>query len=156
MFALKAFILLKNGNGRIGRALVEKILSQESGAPLLIAVSRVLEKRKKEYYAALERCNSCLDAQHFVEFFAEVILQAQKESLQLLVFLIKKSQMLLMLTGGLNPRQEKALLRMFAEGPNGFIGGLSAENYISITKTSRATATRDLADLVKKRPFLNR
>lgn len=58
--------------------------------------------------------------------------------------------MLLMLTGGLNPRQEKALLRMFPEGPNGFKRGLSAENYISITKTSRATATRDLADLVQK------
>ena len=39
---------------------------------------------------------------------------------------------------------------MFTEGPNGFKGGLSAENYIAITKTSRATATRDLADLVLK------
>ena len=39
---------------------------------------------------------------------------------------------------------------MFREGIDGFKGGLSAENYISITKTSRATATRDLADLVTK------
>jgi Fic family protein len=39
---------------------------------------------------------------------------------------------------------------MFAEGPAGFKGGLSAENYISITKTTRATATRDLNDLVEK------
>jgi len=50
----------------------------------------------------------------------------------------------------INERQEKALLRMFAEGPSGFKGGLSAENYIRITKTSRATASRDLADLVEK------
>ncbi len=47
-------------------------------------------------------------------------------------------------------RQEKALLRMFAEGPQGFKGGLSSENYLSITKTSKATATRDLTDLVDK------
>jgi Fic family protein len=40
---------------------------------------------------------------------------------------------------------------MFREGIDGFKGGLSAENYISITKTSRATATRDLQDLVDKR-----
>ena len=33
---------------------------------------------------------------------------------------------------------------------DGFKGGLSAENYISISKTSRATATRDLQDLVEK------
>lgn len=39
---------------------------------------------------------------------------------------------------------------MFEEGPQGFKGGLSAENYISITRTTRATATRDLADLVEK------
>jgi Fic family protein len=31
-----------------------------------------------------------------------------------------------------------------------FKGGLSAENYITITGTSRATATRDLHDLVEK------
>lgn len=40
---------------------------------------------------------------------------------------------------------------MFKEGIDGFKGGLSAENYISIAKTSRATATRDLQDLVEKR-----
>ena len=39
---------------------------------------------------------------------------------------------------------------MFREGIDGFKGGLSAENYISISRTSRATATRDLADLVEK------
>jgi Fic family protein len=50
----------------------------------------------------------------------------------------------------LNERQEKAIARMFREGIDGFKGGLSAENYLSITKTSRATATRDLQDLVEK------
>jgi len=39
---------------------------------------------------------------------------------------------------------------MFEEGIDGFKGGLSADNYISISKTSRATATRDLQDLVEK------
>ena len=37
---------------------------------------------------------------------------------------------------------------MMREGPDGFKGGLSAENYIAITKASRATATRDLQELV--------
>jgi Fic family protein len=37
---------------------------------------------------------------------------------------------------------------MFREGIDGFKGGLSPDNYITITKTSRATATRDLQDLV--------
>ncbi len=37
---------------------------------------------------------------------------------------------------------------MLREGPNGFTGGLSASNFRAIAKTSPATATRDLADLV--------
>ncbi len=140
----------EDGNGRIGRFLVEKILSKELGKPVLIAVSRILERRKKEYYGALERCNKTLDIQHFVEFFADVILEAQKESIDLLYFLIEKSKILTDLSGKINERQEKVLMRVFAEGLNGFKGGLSADNYISITKTSKATATRDLADLVEK------
>ncbi len=140
----------EDGNGRIGRILVEKILSQAVGRPVLIAVSKILEKQKKDYYHALEKCNRTLDVQHWIEFFADVILKGQEESMSLLYFLIEKSKMLTKLAGQLNTRQEKILLRLFVEGPSGFKGGLSAENYIKITKTSRATATRDLADLVQK------
>lgn len=140
----------EDGNGRIGRLLVEKILSQGVKKPLLIAVSIVLEKKKKEYYAELEKCNRTLKVQHWVDFFAKVVLEAQEESTTLLNFLITKSKTLNRLSTLLNSRQEKVLLRMFAEGPTGFVGGLSAENYMSITKTSRATTTRDLTDLIEK------
>lgn len=140
----------EDGNGRIGRILVEKILSQGVGQPVLIAISKILEKRKKEYYAELEKCNRTLEIQEWVEFFAGAIIEAQEESMGLLRFLIEKTKMLTALSGQINSRQEKALLRMFEEGPDGFKGGLSAENYIAITKTSTATATRDLTDLVQK------
>jgi Fic family protein len=144
----------EDGNGRIGRVLVEKILSQGIGQPILIALSKILEKRKKEYYAALERCNKTLKIDHWMEFFADAILQAQGEAMGLLYFLIKKGKFFSAFEGFLNPRQEKALFRMFAEGQEGFKGGLSAENYIAITKASRATATRDLNDLVQKGALL--
>lgn len=140
----------EDGNGRIGRMLTEKILSQGVGHPLLIAVSKFIEKQRKSYYTELEKCNRTLEASNWVAFFTEKILLAQDDSMDLLHFLIEKSKMLTSLAGQLNPRQEKVLLRIFAEGPSGFAGGLSAENYISITKSSRATTTRDLADLVQK------
>ncbi len=76
----------EDGNGRIGRLLVEKILSQGVEKPVLITVSKVLEKRKKEYYAALERCNRTLEAGYWVEFFADVVLQAQEESITFFIF----------------------------------------------------------------------
>ncbi len=50
----------------------------------------------------------------------------------------------------LNARQEKVILRLFKEGPDGFTGGLSAANYMAITGAKTATTTRDLNDLIKK------
>ncbi len=140
----------EDGNGRIGRILVEKVLSQGVEQPILISVSKTIEKRRKEYYEALGKCNRTLKVQPWVDFFAEVVLQAQEDSMRFLRFLIAKSKMLTTLTGQINSRQEKVLLRMFAEGLDGFKGGLSAENYIAITKASRATTTRDLTDLVQR------
>jgi len=90
---------------------------------------------------------SC-DASFWVDFFAEAILQAQQESLLWLNFMIEKSKLLSRLAGHINSRQEKILLQMFQECPGGFRGGLSAEKYVAITGASRATATRDLAELV--------
>ena len=59
-----------------------------------------------------------------------------------------KNPLLDRVRGKLNARQEKAVLRLFAAGPEGFTGGLSAGNYRSITGAAPATATRDLSDLV--------
>jgi Fic family protein len=50
----------------------------------------------------------------------------------------------------MNERQTKAIRRVFNAGHQGFKGGLSAENYIRIVKTSASRATRDLKDLVDK------
>ena len=39
---------------------------------------------------------------------------------------------------------------MLEEGENEFVGGMNARKYLAIAKTSKATATRDLGDLVEK------
>jgi len=139
----------EDGNGRIGRALIEKVLSQGINRPVLIAVSKILERRKKEYYEQLGFCNKTLSVTPWVAFMAEVILQAETDAARLLQFLVQKGRLLAALSGKLNPRQEKVLVRLFEEGPDGFKGGLSAEKYGAITKASRATITRDLSELVE-------
>ncbi|WP_175486977.1 hypothetical protein [Zunongwangia mangrovi] len=42
------------------------------------------------------------------------------------------------------------ILKMFDKGVDGFEGGMTAKKYISLTKTSKATATRDLQDMASK------
>lgn len=138
----------EDGNGRLGRALIEKFLSQSLGHPTLFGLSHIILKKKNAYYEALGSCNRSLDSSHWVTYFANIILEAQQSSLHLIHFLLAKSSLMHRLENKINARQEKVLLRLFAEGPEGFKGGLSAENYISITKASRPTATRDLKALV--------
>lgn len=75
---------------------------------------------------------------------------AQAYTIQCVEFLIEKAHLFDRLGDQLNARQHKVLIRMFAEGLEGFKGGLSADNYIGISKTSASTATRDLKDLVEK------
>ncbi len=82
--------------------------------------------------------------------FVQTVLDAQAYTVDCIEFLIKKARLYRRLQGQLNKRQQKVLARMFREGLGGFTGGLSAENYIRITKTSASTATRDLQDLVAK------
>lgn len=140
----------EDGNGRIGRALSEKSLAQNLGQPSLIALAYTIERARKAYYAALERNNKETEITDWLVYFAETILEAQRNTIRRVEFYLAKAKFYDRLRDRLNPRQEKVVARMFREGIDGFKGGLSAENYISITKTSRATATRDLQDLVDK------
>lgn len=140
----------EDGNGRIGRALAEKSLAQNLGQPSLIALAYTIERARKAYYAALERNNKDMEITDWLVYFAETILEAQRNTIKRVDFCIAKAKLSEKLRGKLNARQEKVLARMFREGLDGFKGGLSAKNYIGIAKTSRATATRDLQDLVDK------
>ncbi|WP_312407894.1 Fic family protein [Rhizobium sp.] len=139
----------EDGNGRIGRALAEKSLAQNIGQPSLISLAFTIEKNRKAYYSELERHQRTLDITEWVIFFSETILDAQRVTLERVDFFIKKTKFYDRFRGKLNERQEKVIARIFKEGTAGFKGGLSAENYISITGTSRATATRDLQHLVE-------
>ena len=46
----------------------------------------------------------------------------------------------------LNERQLKALNRMLDAEPGGYVGGMTNKKYVSLTKTSPATAQRDLRE----------
>src|SRR6266849_6903396 len=140
----------EDGNGRIGRALAEKSLAQNLGQPSLIALAYTIARGRKAYYAALERYNKDNEISDWLMYFAHTVLEAQNNTIRRVDFYIAKAKLYERLRGQLNERQEKVIARMFREGIDGFKGGLSAENYISISKASRATATRDLQDLVEK------
>ena len=140
----------EDGNGRIGRALAEKSLAQTLGQPSLTALAYTIERKRRDYYGALERNNKGLAVNDWMTYFAQTILAAQDNTIRRVDFYVAKARFYERFRGELNDRQDKVVARLFRAGPDGFEGGLSAENYISIAGTSRATATRDLKDLVDK------
>jgi Fic family protein len=139
-----------DGNGRIGRALAEKSIAISSKQPTLSSLSHTIEDNRKMYYISLETNNTTLEITNWLQYFSETILSAQENTLKRVDFIVEKAKFFERYKNQLNERQHKVLLRVFEAGYTGFIGGLSAEKYTKIAKTSASTATRDLKDMVDK------
>lgn len=139
----------EDGNGRIGRAISEKVLSQGNGSPVLLSLSQAIQNKRKRYYQEIQKAQSSNEITDWISYFIETILEAQKHTEEEITFTLKKTTFFNRYTNQFNPRQEKVIARMFEEGAKKFEGGMSAKKYMSITKTSKPTATRDLQQLVK-------
>jgi Fic family protein len=140
----------EDGNGRIGRALSEKALSQGIGRPALLSLSRAIEAQRKKYYEALQTGQQSNEITPWVTWFVNMAVEAQKHAEEQIEFTLKKTKFFDRFKDELNERQVKVMRRMLEEGPKGFQGGMNAKKYMGITDTSKATATRDLQDLVEK------
>ncbi|WP_269226533.1 Fic family protein [Flavobacterium eburneipallidum] len=140
----------EDGNGRIGRAIAEKCLSESLNRPVLMSISSTIELNKKQYYESLKQAQRTLEITDWILYFSTLILESQKNAKQTVLFTLGKTKFIDRFKNQMNERQLKAVLKMFENGVAGFQGGMTAIKYVSITKTSRATATRDLQDLTEK------
>ncbi|MEK6482322.1 Fic family protein [Catalinimonas sp. 4WD22] len=144
----------EDGNGRIGRAISEKVLSQGIKRPVLLSLSRTIESNKKAYYEALQTAQRSIEVTPWLSYFVQVTIDAQEDAERLIGFTLKKSKFFDRYKSQLNERQLKVISRMLEEGPKGFEGGMNARKYVSIAQTSKATATRDMQDLVERGIFI--
>lgn len=143
----------EDGNGRMGRALSEKVLSQGLGRPALLSLSRAIEAKRNDYYDALKEGQQSNDITSWITWFVNIILEAQAQAEELIDFTLRKTRLFDRVRDQLNDRQMQIIHRMLEEGPDGFEGGMSAKKYMTITGASKATATRDLQELVEKGVF---
>lgn len=139
----------EDGNGRIGRAISEKALSQGIGRPALLTLSKAIEAQKSQYYDALMAAQRTNEITDWLKYFADVCLRAQADAEAQVEFTLQKAKFFDQFKDRLNNRQLRVVRRMMDEGPKGFEGGMSAGKYASIAKTSKPTATRDLQELLE-------
>lgn len=148
------FVMLhpyEDGNGRLGRALMVKSLSQDMNCPVPISLSKSIKDNVNDYYQAIEDCNKSNDLTPFLQFTADVCLDATKSMSMSIDAIQQKASFFHNHGDDINQRQRKILNRLFMAEPKGFEGGLSAKNYNQIVgHTPKSTITRDLSNLVDK------
>ncbi len=161
----------EDGNGRLGRALADMALAQDMHAhdtqanPALVRVyglSHQMLKTRTAYYDALNHTQrlrgvapeaSTIDATPWVQWFVQAFTHACITSQAVVRDATDKAQFRLRAAQcHVNPRQSKVLERLLEAGHagsgGGFLGGMSTDKYAKITATSKATAARDLANLL--------
>ncbi len=144
----------EDGNGRIGRAIAEKALSQGFDHSIMFSISKSIEENRSAYYIALQNAQQKLDLTKWIQWFASIIIFAQDDAEKTIQFTVKKVKFFDKYDKNFNERQRKVINRILEEGFNGFKGGMNVKKYISITGTSKATATRDLQELTEMKVFL--
>jgi len=142
-----------DGNGRIARTLTDMALAQDENlATRCYSLSSQIMAERDAYYKILARTNKQDgDITEWLKWFLTYMSRAVLNSNRLLSSVMQKARFWKRhAQTDLNNRQRKALNRLLDAGPGGFEGGLSNRKYAGMTHVSRATAQRELADLVKK------
>ena len=141
----------EDGNGRVGRALADMALAQDANAPVrLYSLSRRLHENRAQYYDALNAAQcGALDVTDWVVWFVAQFEAACEQSAAIVRAAVDKAHFWRR-APAMNERQRKVVQKLLDAGPGGFAGGMSAEKVVNITGASKATATRDLADLAER------
>lgn len=140
-----------DGNGRLGRAIVQLALAQDAGlAARVMTLARQLEVKRDDYYRQLEAAqgSATLDVTPWVEWFIEQVSEAclfasrtMESSLQSMRFRAQHAKW------PMNARQSKVLKKLLDAGPGGFAGGMTTRKYAAIAGVPKITAARDLIQL---------
>jgi Fic family protein len=118
-----------------------------------LSLSKAIEKNKKAYYTELKKAQRNLQITDWVVYFCSSMITALVDTKQMIMFTLKKVDFFDRFKHQLNERELKAIQKMMEYGEKGLEGGMTARKYISINKTSKATATRDLQHLFEINVF---
>lgn len=143
----------EDGNGRLARAVTDMAIAQDERRPMrLFSLSAQIQRQRRAYYETLERTQrGDLDVTYWLLWFLAQVEDSAKNAHAIVARTLGKARFWLRFQAlELNERQRKVLNRLLDAGPQGFAGGINNRKYMGLTRTSRATAWRELSDLVDK------
>ncbi|MCB6972768.1 MULTISPECIES: Fic family protein [Butyricimonas] len=138
-----------DGNGRLTRTLTDMLLAKADGIPLrFYSMSAEILREKKRYYEVLEKTTTgTTDITLWLEWFLLTMKSAILHSENVVKRVVQKASFWQRHREvSMNERQVKIINRLW----DGFEGKLTSSKWAKITKTSQATALRDITDLIEK------
>lgn len=150
---LEAIHPFEDGNGRVGRALVEMALAQDLKTDKrLWSLSQQMWLDRSGYYAQLQAATgqASMDVTPWVQWFAGCVHKAADATWENMQAAMRKTRFWEELREQhpqLTPTQTKAINKLYDVGPDGFANGISTEKYVNLCRVSRATAYRELRAL---------
>ena len=142
-----------DGNGRVTRAVTDRALAQaERQSVRFYSLSAAIMARRNAYYDHLEKTQrGDLDITDWLEWFLDTLEEALQQALLRLDRVLSKTKFWQRHASTvLSERQIKVLNRLLDNAGEEFEHGINARKYQALAKVSKATATRDLAELVEK------
>ena len=142
-----------DGNGRVTRAVTDRALAQaERQSVRFYSLSAAIMAQRNAYYDKLEQTQKAgLKITPWLDWFLETLEAALQQALTRVDRVLTKARFWQRHgTTVLSERQIKVLNRLLDTAGEEFSEGINARKYQSLAKVSKATATRDLADLLEK------
>jgi len=146
-----------DGNGRIARAITDYILCQNTSSTQfkLYSISTAINSDRKGYYDILDKTtnlflNKEFDLTPWIHWHLGILNNAMQQALKNIEYLVQKTKFWdKHRNQPLNERQIKVLNKILNMGSENFEGGLNTKKYINLTKVSKATAVRDITQLLE-------
>lgn len=152
-----------DGNGRVTRAVTDRALAQEEHNSIrFYSLSAAIMARRKEYYEQLEQAQkwdsanndaetNSIDITPWLNWFLSVLADAIEQGQQRFDRVIEKTRFWQRHAQTvLSERQIKVLNRLLDGQGKEFKDGINASKYMRLAQVSKATATRELGDLLAK------
>ena len=142
----------EDGNGRIARVLTDMALAQDEKLPArYYSLSSQIVEERNDYYDVLEKCQKGQgDLTEWLEWFLNCHIHAVEGATKLIADVLAKARFWQDHDKAqINERQRKVINRLLDAGKGNFEGGLTTRKYVSMAKTSRATAFREISALLE-------
>ena len=138
-----------DGNGRLTRTITDMLLARaDNMSHRFYSMSAEILRERKNYYEVLEKTTTGdIDITLWLEWFLETLRSAILRSENTIKRVVKKSMFWQENRDvAMNERQVKIVNKLW----DGFEGKLTTSKWAKMTKTSQATALRDINDLIEK------